>query len=293
MGLKLVGTSPNSGVGPSVLGRWSIEATLPGADDVELLARLVPAGTEVFLSTLPHVGLERQVEIARQVRAATLEPVPHIAARFFADADALDGFLRQLAGAAEVRSVLIVGGDLEEPRGSFRSSLEVVESGLLRAHGIETVGFAGYPDGHPKIPDEALEQALDDKVAAATAAGLTCRVVTQFCFRSKPILDWLARFRARHPDVEVRVGLAGPASINALVRYAIRCGVGVPSGDLGHKLSMATKLARGLSPAGIVSDLDAAETSGGGAAISTHFFSFGGLERTARWAIAAASGDLH
>jgi len=51
------------------MGGWSIESTLPKKSEVEKLPELVPAGTEVYLSTLPHVSLDQQIETAHIVRA--------------------------------------------------------------------------------------------------------------------------------------------------------------------------------------------------------------------------------
>jgi len=268
---------------------WSIEATLPKPEELEALAALLPAGTEVFLSTLPHVTLARQLDAAKHIRASGLEPVPHIAARYFADRGALEDFVASAAETAAIRSVLVIGGDLEVPRGPMASALEVMESGLLQAHGVQTVSFAGYPDGHPIIADGALDEALDRKLAAAAEAGLQGRIVTQFCFRPEPILSWVRRLRDRHPAVPVRIGLAGPASVKALVRYALRCGVGMPLAGVGRKLSMASRIARSASPAGIIRALDTEKLGAGQTGANTaHFFSFGGLEKTARWALGAA-----
>lgn len=268
---------------------WSIEATLPKPEELEVLAALLPAGTEVFLSTLPHVTLDRQLEAAKRIRASGLEPVPHIAARYFADRGELEDFVARAAQTAAIRSVLVIGGDLEVPRGPFGGALEVMQSEVLQAHGVQTVGFAGYPDGHPVIADGALDEALDRKLAAAAAGGLRGRIVTQFCFQPEPILSWIRRLRERHHGVPVRVGLAGPASVKALLRYAVRCGVGAPLEGLGRKLSMASRIARNASPAGIIRALDADRPGEGGSGLNTaHFFSFGGLEKTARWALEAA-----
>ena len=53
---------------------------------------------------------------------------------------------------------------------------------------------------------------------------------------------------------------------------------------------MASRIARSASPAGIIEALDAAMPGEGRAgAVTAHFFSFGGVERTARWALDAAA----
>lgn len=270
---------------------WSLEATLPKPEEIEALAGLLAPGAEVYLSTLPHVTLDRQIETARLVRAAGLTPVPHLAARYFASAKEVADFLERVVAEAAVRQLLVVGGDLDPPRGAFASGFDVIDSGVLGAFGIERVGIAGYPDGHPKIADPVLAEALDAKLDAARAAGFAVEVVTQFCFQAGPILRWVERLHARRPDVPVRIGLAGPASFKALVRYALRCGVGMPMDGIGNKVAMASRLVRSVSPGPIVQELDAASVGRGATGrVSAHFFSFGGLERTARWAAEAEQG---
>src|SRR6185295_9516324 len=96
------------------------------------------------------------VSAVRAVRARGFEPVPHLAARGFADVTALSDFL----AAAGVRRVLLIGGDRDRPVGDFANAHAVIASGALQAAGIEEVGIAGYPDGHPRIPDAELDRAL-------------------------------------------------------------------------------------------------------------------------------------
>lgn len=275
----------------SVMDGWSLEATLPKPEEVEALAGILAPGAEVYLSTLPHVTLARQIDTARRVRAAGLEPVPHIAARYFAAPKDVADFLEQMVGEADIRRLLVIGGDLDPPRGPYASACDLIDGGVLGAFGIERIGFAGYPDGHPEIAGTVLAEALDAKLDAAQAAGFEVEVVTQFCFQAEPVLRWVGALHAGRPSVPVRIGLAGPASLKALVRYAMRCGVGMPLDGMGKKVAMAAQLMRSVSPGPIVDALDAASVGRVATGrVSAHFFSFGGLERTARWAAEAELG---
>ena len=67
----------------------SLEATRPNADDIAALKAALAPGTPVYLSAVPTRPQEELVEQAAHVRAAGLEPVPHLAVRNFASADAL------------------------------------------------------------------------------------------------------------------------------------------------------------------------------------------------------------
>src|SRR5262249_37073063 len=103
---------------------------------------------------------------------------------------------------------LVIAGDSDRASGPFDSSLALLETGLFQRHGITRIGVAGYPEGHPRIPEAALENALAAKKSVARASGLELGVVTQFCFEADAILAWAAA--AKQHALPVRVGLAGP-----------------------------------------------------------------------------------
>lgn len=270
---------------------WSIEATLPKPQEVEKLARLLRPGTEVYLSTLPHVSLDQQAETARVIRAHGLEPVPHLAVRYFSGRSEIAGYLDRIVGDAGVNRCLVIGGDLDTPRGDFESALQLIESGILPECGIRKIAVAGYPEGHPKLAAADLKQALNAKLELAPSLGIEIQVVTQFCFSADAVISWVADFRKDWTDIPVNVGLAGPTSLKALLRYAVRCGVKAPLTGFASKMSMASQLLRTMAPDELIEDIDgAADRLQGGANLSAHFYSFGGLERTAQWAITAEKG---
>jgi len=152
-------------------------------------------------------------------------------------------------------------------------------SGILECHGIERVRFAGYPEGHPVISRPALDRALDAKLALAKERGLAASLVTQFGFDAAPIAAWIAGLRARGIDCPVAVGVAGPASVMTLAKFAVRCGIGTSLRALarGH-----TAFARALTETGpdaLIDALVVGETPLAG----LHLFTFGGVRRTAEW----------
>jgi methylenetetrahydrofolate reductase (NADPH) len=200
---------------------FSIEATRPSAADIAALA-VLKRGTRVYLSAVPNRPAEESLAAAVLLRAAGLEPVPHVAVRNFASEQALDDFLARLNGEAGVDNILVIAGDRRE-YGPFRRASDVIDNGVLRRRGIRSVGIAGYPQGHPRIGDDELNRALTEKIAAAEATGLAVEIVTQFCFDARAILDFVARLRGFGFDHRVRVGLVGPTSLTSLMRYACRC----------------------------------------------------------------------
>jgi len=265
---------------------FSVEATRPSDADIAALS-VLPRGTRVYISAVPHRAAEESVTAAIRLRAAGLEPVPHVAVRNFGSVDALDDFLARLNGEAEVRRALVIAGDRGE-HGPFRSAADAIDSGLFRRRGIRALGIAGYPAGHPKIGDDALFKALAEKIAAAEATGLAVEIVTQFCFDARAILDYAARLRAFGFEQPLRVGLVGPTSLAALLRYAARCGVHASAQALAHRSGLLRQVFALTVPDDLIRAL--AEAAPAGA--SVHFFSFGGLPATARWAQAVADGRI-
>lgn len=267
---------------------WSLEATYPTAADVTELRALVPPGARLYLSALANQPHERLVASACSARAAGLEPVPHIAARHYQTRAALVACLDALANNAGVRTALIVGGDRGVASGPFSRAEDVIASGILQRFGVTEIGVGGYPDGHPRIPSSQLEEALQAKLAAAQEAGMRVKIVSQFCFDPLAILSWLRGLRASGITTEVRIGMAGPASVPTLLRYARRCGVSASVRAISGRAGTLSHLLTQPSPARLVSALASASADGSLGCIGPHFFSFGGLIATARWALTAA-----
>jgi methylenetetrahydrofolate reductase (NADPH) len=265
---------------------FSLEATRPSASELDALARLLPAGTLVYLTAVSTQSIAELAATAASLRKAGLEPIAHVAARRIADVGSLHELLRALRGEANMKALLLIGGDVEAT-GPFPDALAVIQKGDLPALGFEEIGIGAYPEGHPRIPPERLAASLDEKIAAARVQGLRLHIVSQFSFSPEQILAWLKRLRACGIAAPVRVGMAGPTSLPALLRYARRCGVsaslrglisGAGAGLIGH-----------VGPDRIVETLAAAEGLG---AIAPHYFSFGGPVETARYACEAAAGRI-
>ncbi|MGE0733127.1 MAG: methylenetetrahydrofolate reductase [Alphaproteobacteria bacterium] len=269
---------------------WSLEATLPSAADIEAVAAIAPPATEVYLSAVANKPRERVLEAARRVRAAGLEPVPHIAARMFESRAALDAFLARATGEIGVVRALVIAGDRDAPAGPFADALAVIESGLLQQHGITRIGISGYPDGHPRIKEDELARAFRAKRAAASAGGLDVHIVTQFCFDPDRVMAWLYRMGNAARDVPIKIGMAGPTGIATLLRYALRCGVNTSVRGLSRNAGMMGRLLGDAAPDAIMRAL--AEAGADDNNVTPHFFSFGGLVATAQWARAVANGAI-
>jgi methylenetetrahydrofolate reductase (NADPH) len=272
---------------PAAFARnFSLEATRPDAAEVAALSKLLAPGTPVYLTAVPTQGTRELVAAAAGLRKAGCEPVAHVAARRLASAEQLKDLLASLRAEADMRRLLIVGGDVDSS-GPFADALAVIQKGRLREAGIEEIGIGGYPEGHPRIAPGRLEAALDEKIALATAHGLRVHIVSQFSFSPERILAWLRQLRACGISKPVKVGMAGPASMAALFRYAKRCGV--DASIRGLLSGAATGLIGNTGPERIIETL---ATAGDLGDTAPHYFSFGGTIKTARYACEAAAGRI-
>jgi methylenetetrahydrofolate reductase (NADPH) len=271
---------------------FSLEATRPSVEEVAALADIAPAGTRVYVSAIPKRPTQEAIEAAARLRKAGFEPVPHLAVRGFASARALDDFLGRISVEAGVVRLLVIAGDHDQPAGDFRSAIEVIDGGALQRHGICEIGIAGYPDGHPRLLQQDLDRALADKIRAAESTGLAVHIVTQFCFDAQTILQWIARLRDFGLEHPVRIGLAGPTNLATLLRYAKRCGVRASAHSLARQAGLVRQLFAMSAPDALVRALAQARAERHLGEIAPHFFSFGGLARTARWVEAVAQRHI-
>jgi methylenetetrahydrofolate reductase (NADPH) len=259
---------------------------------VERAASHVDRGSDVYVNWIPGNNHHRTVAAAARLGKAGFNPVPHIAARYLTGPTQLADFLARLAGEAGVRQALIIGGDRERPDGAFDSSLQLLETGLFQKYGIRRIGMAGYPEGNPRISATALAAALTAKLDYAEREGLLPYVITQFCFEAAPILDWLRSFRERRPNVPVRIGLAGPAGLATLMKFALRCGVGNSIRALSLRGPAIARLLTEAGPDRVIRDLAQAHNAGQAPGLAgLHFFPFGGFTRTADWARSVLASD--
>jgi methylenetetrahydrofolate reductase (NADPH) len=270
--------------------RASFEATRLAPGDLEALEACLAPGTAIYVSAIPARPPAEQIDVAARLAAAGFMPVPHIAARHFSGPADLDRHLARLADEARVQRLLVIGGDRATPVGAFHAAIEVIESGLLQARGIMEIGVAGYPDGHPRLAEGDLDRALAAKLEAAGETGLAVHIVTQFGFSASAILAWIGRLRDQGIDHPVRIGLAGPATIAGLLRYARICGVAASAQGLARHTGLAKQLFGMVAPDTVMRPL--AEATGRLGDVAPHIFSFGGLATAVRWTAAAAAGRI-
>jgi len=248
------------------------------------MAALLPADTCVYIPSLPGLPLSRTLEAVAALKAAGLDPVPHVSARRILDRDEFKEFLKNAVARHGVHRVLVIGGDEPKAKGPFADSLEVIESGILAECGVREIGVAGYPEGHPRISPQVLEDSLKKKIGMAAEQKLGLYVVTQFSFSPVRMVEFCAHLARTAPQVGVYVGVAGPTDPAALARYAQRCGVAVSLRALRNLGAGIAKLVTHTDPREhVVALARYARSREPSNLIGLHLYSFGGVVRTAGW----------
>jgi methylenetetrahydrofolate reductase (NADPH) len=275
-----------------MLRGYSIEVNPSHPKLVEAALERLQPGTEVFLPWIPGANPMDDVGHAARLQRAGLVAVPHVGARHIESLAQLEQFAARLVGEAGVDRVLIIGGDRAKPTGPYDSSVQVMQTGVFQKAGIVRMAVGGFPEGNPHISNAVLDEALSAKVNFARGVGVQLSIVTQFCFEAEPIVAWLRHIRGQGIDVPVRVGLAGPAGIVTLARYAVRCGIGNSLHALTENPSFARLLVE-KGPEPIIRDI--AASAGPENEFSRrqqplplgiaglHFYVFGGFSKTVDW----------
>jgi methylenetetrahydrofolate reductase (NADPH) len=248
------------------------------------VAALLPADSCIYVPSLPGLPLARTLEAVAAIRAAGLDPVPHVSARRILDRDEFGSFLRHAVKDYRVHRVLLLGGDEPRPKGPFVDSLQILESGLLVDSGIREIGVAGYPEGHPRIAASSLVSSFEKKRRLTREQGLGMYVVTQFSFSPNRVVEYCAALARSAPEVSIYAGIAGPTDPVALARYAQRCGVSVSLRALRTLGSGIARLVTNSDPREQLIALARyslqREPSN---LVGVHLYSFGGAVKTAAW----------
>jgi methylenetetrahydrofolate reductase (NADPH) len=270
----------------------STEVTVHDESSIAALARLLPAESVVYVAHTPKATLNDVVRVALRVQSAGFRACPHLVARRIESRRALQSACEQL-GDAGVDRALVVGGDNAEPAGPFTCAMEVLRTELLPHNDIVRIGVAGHPEGHRAIGPTALWTALREKQALAESLRLEMQIVTQFGFDPAAIATWDAHLPEHGISLPVRVGMAGPASLPELIRYAMQCGVGASlRGVLRGMGAMRNVAGLATSPEQMLTSIARHATDQPTRIVGVHLYSFGGALETARWLRFVGEGSV-
>ena len=238
----------------------------------------LPAGARVSVTASPAKGIDATLDWAVRLQADGFRAIPHLSARMIADRATLSGLLDR-AREGGLTHAFVVGGDADEP-GEFLDGLSLLTAMDELGHPFGTLGCPGYPQGHPDIPDEALESALHDK------ARFVDHVTTQMDFDVKAIAAWVQRERAGGLLPAVVVGVPGVADPQKLLSIAARIGVKDAKRFLVKNLRFVTGLAKSggfYKPTGFVEGIAPLLADPVAQVTGFHVYTFNAVEATEDW----------
>ena len=160
-----------------------------------------------------------------------------------------------------VKQALVIGGGAQ-PIGDFHCSLQLFETGFFENFKI---GIAGHPEGSPDISDSEIEKAMIDKKPYADY------IVTQWLMETSPIIDYVSK-----QTLPVHVGIAGPAKITSLLKFASIVGAKNSLSFLKSNASKAIDLFKPRKPDDMIEKIKSVSQN-------FHIYTFGALNETNKW----------
>ncbi len=281
------------GVNPQVeafLKDYSIEVMPRTAEKIDDFRDLLPKGTRVYIAHIDGTPIEDMVATAARLADEGFNVMPHFPARIIKDAATLEDWINRYQHDAGVKQGLLLAGGLAEPVGEFHSSMQLMETGLFDKAGFTRLHIAGHPEGNrdidPDGSDKMVMEALRWKQAFADRTDAKVALATQFCFDAKPIIAWANRLTAEGIHLPIHIGIAGPAKLQTLIKFAIACGVGPSLKVLQKRALDVSKLLLPYEPTEVIAELAAHKAANPDFNITNvHFFPLGGIKTNAEWAI--------
>jgi methylenetetrahydrofolate reductase (NADPH) len=267
---------------------FSIEVMPRTAAKVEDFRALLPECTRVYIAHIDGTPIEEMVATAKRLAAEGFPVMPHFPARIIADRATLADWIARYQGEAGVDQALLLAGGVDAPHGEFHSSMQLMETGLFDRAGFRRLHVAGHPEGNRDIdPDgseHAVMEALRWKQAFSERTDAEMAIATQFVFEAQPVIDWCARMRAEGIDLPVHIGVAGPAKLQTLIKFAMACGVGPSLRVLQRRAADVSKLLLPFTPEEVIADLARHKAEHPDFQVeAVHFFPLGGIQKTAEF----------
>jgi len=269
---------------------YSIEVMPRTASKVENFRDLLPAGTRVYIAHIEGTPIEDMVATAKRLNDEGFPVMPHFPARIIKDEATLADWIARYQGEADVKQALLLAGGVAKPHGAYHCSMQLLETGLFDKAGFTNLHVAGHPEGNKDIdPDGSsknVDEALQWKQKFSERTDASMALATQFAFEAGPIIEWANGLKEAGVDIPVHIGIAGPAKLQTLIKFAIACGVG-PSLKVLQKRAMdVSKLLLPYEPNDVITELAAYKAANPDFNITNvHFFPLGGIKTNATWAI--------
>jgi len=269
------------------LQNFSIEVMPRTAAKIADFRSILPKGTRVYVAQIAGTPIDEMLATAARISAEGFSVMPHFPARIIADKNTLENWIKKYSDIGITQALLLAGG-LNDAEGEFSDSMQLLSTGLFDKYGFTRLHVAGHPEGNrdidPSGGDTAVMDAIRWKNDFQNRTDADMAITTQFCFESKPVIEWANRLQTEGITLPIHIGIAGPAKLQTMIKFAMACGVGNSLRVLTRRAKDLTKLVMPFTPEGILSELAAHKAENPGFNIeSVHFFPLGGITKTAEF----------
>ena len=272
---------------------FSIEVMPRTAAKISDFREILPAGTRVYIAHIEGTPVDEMVAAAKRIASEGFPVMPHFTARAIRNTAELERLIFRYREEAGVRQALALAGGMAEPAGEFHSSIQLLKTHLFDKAGFTDIHVAGHPEGNRDIdPDggtDNTDAALREKWRIARDSDATMALATQFVFSAAPVITWAERLADAGLLFPIHVGVAGPAKLQTLIKFAVACGVGPSLRVLQRRAKDITRLLAPIDATEVVRGLARHKDSQPGTMISQlHIFPLGGIRPGAEWGRALA-----
>ena len=267
---------------------FSIEVMPRTASKIESFNEILPQNTRVYIAHIEGVPIEEMVETAKRLSNEGFDVMPHFPARIIKDKDTLENWIQRYQDEAGIEQALLLAGGVSRPHGSFESSMQLVETELFEKYNFKHLHFAGHPEGNKDIDHDNstknVDSALSWKQKFKERTDINLALTTQFCFEANPVIEWADSLVKNGIDIPVHIGVAGPAKLQALIKFSIACGVGPSLRVLQKRAKDVKKLLLPFEPNDFLETLAEHKKANPKFNITNvHFFPLGGIDVNASW----------
>ncbi|MAR34865.1 MAG: hypothetical protein CL714_04985 [Chloroflexi bacterium] len=230
---------------------------------------------EIYVAFIPGDQVDNIISSCKQLVNKGYSVIPHLPARNIKNEKELEYYLFQL-NKLNIKKILAIGGSSLEKNPTFSSTYELFKTGIFENFDFDQINIAGHPEGNPF--DKNSNENLKEKLNWLVNKNYKCNIVTQWTFDPKQANIWLEKMNKDisniSNNIEIHMGIAGPAKFTTLLRYAKVCGVSASAIIAKNKGLSLTKLLK-HNPKEIIKSIVGYD--------NLHFFPFGGINELVEW----------
>ena len=288
VGVQVKGSMKSESVARFVAG-FSIEVMPRTAAKIPDFKEILPAGTQVYIANIEGTPFDDMLNTARRISGEGFRVIPHITARSIRNKAELENIIKRYRQDVGITEALVLAGGMTQPYGDYSSALQLLDTGIFECSGFTRIVFAGHPEGNSDIDRKGghaeVDRALLQKQRFAEDSGVEVELATQFVFEADAVIAWSRRIAELGISLPINVGIAGPARLQTLLKYALECGVGPSIRVIQRRAGDVTKLLLPFKPDDVVLELAEFTRNNAESRISgIHIFPLGGIKAAANWA---------